>query len=421
MIQVQTILFKGWNLIGKSHKKPHGNSGASPNSVKDGTLSDAGLNRKNSSENRDPFGEAATLELTHDYVKERAASANMVSASKAAAGTLAVSGSTIKDVQTKLNSIGYSCGTPDGVAGKNTKAAVTSFQKLCGLEDQSGTITNETITKLNSVYNRNQNGVLSRGLKNNANVKKLQENLNKLNYNCGTPDGTFGSGTETALKNFQKDHSLTDDGLAGSLTLAAIQEAVNNLNTPSAPANGLSENGFKLLASYEATSAVKDASGNVVSIPILDVGDGMYTIGIGNTVKKNDTKTIEEYKQKYGVDVTKVGTQVDIKTCMKIYNDHVNTYTSTVDSLLKRYNYTASQNEYDALVIAVYNRPALAKEGHALDTLIKNNNHNKDDWRTTITNEYKGLSGWNQYGKGWSNRIEDELELYFDNDYVRNH
>jgi len=333
----------------------------------------------------------------------------------------AVNKTTIKDVQTKLNSIGYSCGTPDGVAGKNTTAAVMSFQKLCGLKDQSGTITDETISKLNLVYNRNQKGVLSRGLKNNASVKKLQENLNKLNYNCGTPDGTFGSGTEAALKKFQKAHSLTDDGLAGSSTLAAIQKAIDGQNKPVPATKGLSENGFKLLASYEATSAVKDKSGNVVSIPILDVGDGMYTIGIGNTVKKGDTKTIEEYKKKYGVDVTKVGTQVDIKKCMKIYNDHVNTYTTAVDNLLNRNNYKASQNEYDALVIAVYNRPALASKDHALDVLLRNNNHNKDDWRTTITNEYKKLANWNKYGKGWSNRIEDELELYFDNDYVRNH
>ena len=215
--------------------------------------------------------------------------------------------------------------------------------------------------------------------------------------------------------------TTTVDGLAGSATLTAVQKAVNNLKKPTTTSNGLSENGFKLLASYEATSAVKDKKGNVVSIPILDVGDGMYTIGVGNTVKKTDTKTIKEYKEKYGVDVTKVGTQVDIETCMKIYNDHVNTYTSTVDNLLKRYNYTASQNEYDALVIAVYNRPALANKGHALDTLIKDNNRNKADWRTTIINEYKGLKNWNIYGKGWSNRIEDELELYFDNDYVRNH
>ncbi len=332
-----------------------------------------------------------------------------------------VSKAAIQDIQMKLNSIGYSCGTPDGIAGKNTRAAITSFQKICGLKEQSGAITNETITKLNLVYNRNQKGILSRGLKNNHNVRMLQVNLNKLNYNCGTPDGTFGLGTETALKNFQKNHSLTADGMAGNATLAAIQKAVSSLNKPSSPANGLSENGFKLLASYEATSAVKDKNGNVVSIPILDLGDGMYTIGIGNAVKKTDTKTIEEYKEKYGIDVTKVDSQVDIETCVKIYNDNINTYTSAVDSLLKRYNYTATQNEYDALVIAVYNRPVLASKGHALDTLIKNNNRNKDEWRTTITNEYKKLSDWGKNGKGWSNRIEDEIELYFDGDYVRNH
>lgn len=363
-----------------------------------------------------------TNDIAAIYEKSNPGNLKMVTYAKT--GTVkatALSKSSMKDVQTKLNAIGYSCGTPDGIAGKNTKAAVMSFQKLCGLKNQSGDITNETITKLNSVYNRSQKGVLSRGLRNNASVKKLQENLNKLNFNCGTPDGTFGAGTETALKNFQKANKLTGDGLAGSATLNAIQKAVNNLKQPVPQSKGLSENGFKLLASYEATSAVKDKKGNVVSIPILDVGDGMYTIGIGNTVKKTDTKTIQEYKEKYGVDVTKVGAQVDIKTCMKIYNDHVNTYTSTVDNLLKRHNYTASQNEYDALVIAVYNRPALAKEGHALDTLIKNNNRNKDDWRTTLINEYKGLKNWNTYGKGWSNRIEDELELYFDNDYVRNH
>lgn len=363
-----------------------------------------------------------TNDIAVIYEKSNPSNLKMVTYAKpSTVKAMALSKSSIKDVQTKLNAIGYSCGTPDGIAGKNTKAAVTSFQKLCGLKNQSGDITSETITKLNSVYNRSQKGVLSRGLRNNVSVKKLQENLNKLNFNCGTPDGTFGAGTETALKNFQKANKLTVDGLAGSATLNAIQKAVNNLKQPVTPSKGLSENGFKLLASYEATSAVKDKDGNVVSIPILDVGDGMYTIGIGNTVKKTDTKTIQEYKEKYGVDVTKVGAQVDIKTCMKIYNDHVNTYTSTVDNLLKRHNYTASQNEYDALVIAVYNRPALAKEGHALDTLIKNNNRNKDDWRTTLINEYKGLKNWNTYGKGWSNRIEDELELYFDNDYVRNH
>lgn len=76
------------------------------------------------------------------------------------------------------------------------------------IKNQSGDTTNETITKLNSVYNRSQKGVLSRGLRNNASVKKLQENLNKLNFNCGTPDGTFGVAATLELSySYVKDNN----------------------------------------------------------------------------------------------------------------------------------------------------------------------------------------------------------------------
>lgn len=163
------------------------------------------------------------------YEKSNPSNLKMVTYAKPSAVKATVlSKSSIKDVQTKLNAIGYSCGTPDGIAGKNTKAAVTSFQKMCGLKNQSGNITDETITKLNSVYNRSQKGILSRGLRNNASVKKLQENLNKLNFNCGTPDGIFGAGTETAVIAFQKKYGLTTDGIAGNNTLNKIKEVLSN-------------------------------------------------------------------------------------------------------------------------------------------------------------------------------------------------
>ena len=66
MVQVQHISFKDWNPIGKPHKKPYGSNGDSLSRVKDRTLSNAVLNRNKPTENKDPFGEAATLELTHD-------------------------------------------------------------------------------------------------------------------------------------------------------------------------------------------------------------------------------------------------------------------------------------------------------------------------------------------------------------------
>lgn len=41
---------------------------------------------------------------------------------------------TVKAVQQALNDAGYDCGTPDGVAGKKTAAAITAYQEANGLE-----------------------------------------------------------------------------------------------------------------------------------------------------------------------------------------------------------------------------------------------------------------------------------------------
>ena len=55
------------------------------------------------------------------------------------------SSATIKKVQQELNAAGYNCGTPDGVSGKKTVAAIKKYQKAQGLK-QSGSI-NSTLLK----------------------------------------------------------------------------------------------------------------------------------------------------------------------------------------------------------------------------------------------------------------------------------
>ena len=55
-------------------------------------------------------------------------------------------------------------------------------------------------------------------------VKALQEELNALGFDCGTPDGIFGSNTKKQVVKFQQKYSLKDDGIAGPLTLAKIEE-----------------------------------------------------------------------------------------------------------------------------------------------------------------------------------------------------
>lgn len=57
-----------------------------------------------------------------------------------------------------------------------------------------------------------------------AAVKKLQEMLIACGYTCGSTgaDGQFGKNTQAALKRFQKDAHLTDDGLYGEKSKTAL-------------------------------------------------------------------------------------------------------------------------------------------------------------------------------------------------------
>ena len=57
---------------------------------------------------------------------------------------------TIQSVQAALNEAGYDCGTPDGIAGKNTQAAISAFQQDNGLSE-TGTVTHELLLALNII------------------------------------------------------------------------------------------------------------------------------------------------------------------------------------------------------------------------------------------------------------------------------
>lgn len=53
-------------------------------------------------------------------------------------------------------------------------------------------------------------------------VQELQQALNELGFQTGTPDGRFGDSTRRALMAFQKSKGLDPDGMAGPETIEAI-------------------------------------------------------------------------------------------------------------------------------------------------------------------------------------------------------
>lgn len=55
-----------------------------------------------------------------------------------------------------------------------------------------------------------------------AEVVTLQQALRELGFLNGAADGNFGTGTQTAVKNFQKAYGLDEDGIAGKMTLEKL-------------------------------------------------------------------------------------------------------------------------------------------------------------------------------------------------------
>lgn len=67
--------------------------------------------------------------------------------------------------------------------------------------------------------------------------KELQTKLNKVGYNCGTPDNIYGSKTHSALGRFQKDFGLVQDYCAGEKTFNRLNQRILELNPPKPQGN----------------------------------------------------------------------------------------------------------------------------------------------------------------------------------------
>lgn len=76
-------------------------------------------------------------------------------------------------------------------------------------------------------------------------VRQIQEKLKRWGYYSGSIDGVYGSGTENAVKKFQKANGLKADGIAGKATLNAM--GINS-SSSSSGSGGSSSNELALLS-----------------------------------------------------------------------------------------------------------------------------------------------------------------------------
>lgn len=132
---------------------------------------------------------------------------------------LGVSGTDIKELQTRLIDLGYlEEGNVTGYFGDVTEQAVQKFQERnhLGVDGMVGESTYEALYSEEAVAQ-----ALTYGEKSEA-VQKIQERLARLGYLMTEPDGNFGKDTVTAVKLFQSKNGLIADGYVGPSTKAEL-------------------------------------------------------------------------------------------------------------------------------------------------------------------------------------------------------
>ena len=127
----------------------------------------------------------------------------------------------------------------DGVAGKDTVTSIfgscskTSLTKDTTTVSKASSTSTSTKTTAKSSSGKTYASVSSieeigsapkptRVGDSGTDVVKLQQALKVLGYYDGVIDGSYGEGTETAVKNLQKKRSMKADGIAGAVTIRVL-------------------------------------------------------------------------------------------------------------------------------------------------------------------------------------------------------
>ena len=135
-------------------------------------------------------------------------------------------GKAVADLQSRLEKLGYVIEPAElgDSFGPSTEIAIKEFQQRRGLDvdgivgDATWKSLVETSWSLGDRLLR-----LSQPFLRGDDVRELQAQLNALGFTAGKHDGIFGLGTAAALRDFQRNLAIGEDGIVGRETLRALE------------------------------------------------------------------------------------------------------------------------------------------------------------------------------------------------------
>lgn len=121
-----------------------------------------------------------------------------------------------------------------------------------------------------------------------SDVLYIQTALKKLGYYSGSLTGHYGNKTTQAVMDFQRDNSLSADGVVGAKTMTKIREAYNEATSGG---SGSSSSGSSSSSGISLHSTVYDLSWDDYKRAYVRAG-----LSRGNTFKLTDLKTGKTFK-----------------------------------------------------------------------------------------------------------------------------
>lgn len=219
-----------------------------------------------------------------------------------------------------------------GHYGARTERAVRLFQRKYRLI-QTGIADETTIRRLYeaagidapSLPQKTQTvaSVLRKGASGDA-VRRLQADLEALDYYTGTITGSYGSLTKEAVRRFQRAHGLDADGVAGPLTLARIatelgradEAAAQKTEDTAAPAAQPMLGNGKTLRRGSRSSAVTTLQKMLTALKYFDAAATGY-------YGSQTAAAVSAFQEKEGLTVDGVAGRMTIKALNERYAEQI--------------------------------------------------------------------------------------------------
>lgn len=129
----------------------------------------------------------------------------------------------ISEIQVELNRLGYNAGPADGAFGPATRRAIVTYQSDMNMA-VTGEVSERLLADLRDT-SRHSAADTSTGMADAELVQQIEDELTRLGWDVGTPDGEWGARSRTAAREFQSKIGVEADGRADPELLSQLSNS----------------------------------------------------------------------------------------------------------------------------------------------------------------------------------------------------